>query len=395
MKTFLIPMQVITPPFTRLCRSPSRSQFQYLALPALFGWFGMTMGSWAGRIPALREALSLSHSMLSLVLVCGGIGAVISYPLSSRMLTRLGGSRTLLYGGLALLSALISIGIAPSLPLLMLAVLALGISASCFDVGINSVATEVEIRGGKPIMARLHGFGCAGGLIGASLSSVMASQGIAPSMHFVLVALPFALLLWSLYGLLEHSHTGKHGDSTPFCLPGGPLVLLGALGFLGAMSEGSIADWSGIFLKDHFNVSDGVAPLSLSVFAFMMLLTRLCGDKLKGKYGAQRLVAWGALISAAGLFIAVFSPNPACALAGFALAGLGLALLFPFVFSAAGREGPGALAGVATMAYSGGLLGPPVIGALADGMGMQVAIGFIGTLSIGIAILASKTATLK
>jgi MFS family permease len=355
----------------------------------------MIMGSWAGRIPALREGMQISHSALSFVLLCGGLGAVISYPLSSRMMARFGGRKTLFYAGLALLAVLVCIGLAPTVPLLMLAVLMLGITASCFDVGVNAVATKLEKTSGESKLSTLHAWGCGGGLAGATLGSLMASMQIVPSTHFLLVAIPVAFVLWLGYELLEAEDIGEKIEKKSFSLPRGPLALLGALGFFAAMSEGSIADWSGVFLKDHFGVTDGFAPLALSAFSVMMLITRLVGDKLKDKYGARRLITLGAIVSAAGLFFAVLAPNPYLALAGFAVAGLGLALVFPFVFSAAGKEGPVALAGVATMTYSGSLMGPPVIGSLAHGFGMQAAMAFIGILSVMIAVVAGRTSMLK
>jgi fucose permease len=106
-------------------------------------------------------------------------------------------------------------------------------------------------------------------------------------------------------------------------------------------------------------------------------------------------VSGGAIVSAAGLIFAVLAPSAYLALAGFALAGLGLALLFPFVYSSAGTQGPLALASVATMAYSGGLVGPPVLGAIAQRAGMQVAVAFIALLSVLIALVARRTALLK
>lgn len=373
-------------------------QIQHLALPLLFAVFGVIMGSWAGRIPALREGVQLSHSALSYVLLCGGLGAVISYPLSSWMMANLGGKKTMWYAGIALLAVLVGIGLAPNVPLLMVAVLMLGITASCFDVAINAVAATFEKTTGKSELSKLHGWGCAGGLAGAICGSLMASLQIGPAQHFSMLALPLACALWCGYRMLEADPVEPGGEplsKKTFCLPRGPLALLGALGFFGAMSEGSIADWSGVFLKDHFDVSDGFAPLALSAFSVMMLIARLAGDKLKGRFSARRLVSWGALLAAAGLFFAVLAPNAYCALAGFAIAGLGLALVFPFVFSAAGKEGPIALAGVATMAYSGSLMGPPVIGALAHGYGMQAAMGLVGVLSVLIAIVASRSAMLK
>lgn len=370
-------------------------QFQPFALPVLFALFGIIMGSWAGRIPALREGVQVSHSALSLVLVCGGLGAVISYPLTSYLMAQYGGRKTMLYAGLALLAVLVAIGLAPNVPLLMCAVLALGITASCFDVAVNSAATKLEAASGKSEMSRLHAWGCAGGLAGATVSSLMAGMGIAPSVHFLMLALPFSLILWLGVELLKGDDCGEKLEKKVFCLPRGPLALLGIIGFLAAMSEGSIADWSGVFLKDHFQVSDGFAPLALSAFSVMMLIARLGGDRLKGKYGARPLLCCSAAFAAGGLFFAVLAPNAYAALFGFAAAGLGLALVFPFVFSAAGKQGPMALAGVATMAYSGSLMGPPVVGALAHNFGMQAAMGFVGILSVGIAAVATRAGMLK
>ena len=376
-------------------RNIALAQSQSLSLPLLFTVFGMIMGSWAGRIPAMAERVHVSHSALSMVLLCGGLGAVLSYPISSRMMGSLGARKTMLFSGMALLAVLIAIGAAPTVPLLMMAVLSLGITASTFDVAVNSAATKREKQTGKSELSKLHGLGCAGGLAGATLGSVMASLHIAPVTHFVMLAGPLALALYFGYSQLEADDAGEAVEKKSFSLPRGPLLFLGAIGFLGSMAEGSIADWSGVFLKEHFGASDGLAPLALSSFSVMMLLARLVGDRLKARYGARPLVTSGSMLGAAGLFFAVLSPNAWFALFGFAVAGMGMALVFPFVFSAAGAQGPVALAGVASMAYSGSLMGPPVIGAIAEGLGMQVAIAYIGGLAALIAFVASRSRLLK
>ncbi len=379
-------------------RSTSFAQTQQYALPVLFALFGLIMGSWAGRIPALAERVQVSHSALSMVLLCGGLGAVVSYPISSFLMGRFGARKSLLVSGLALLAVLVSIGMAPTVPRLMLSVLMLGITASTFDVAINSAATRREKQTGKSELSMLHGIGCAGGLAGATLGSLMASMKIAPGTHFLMLAGPLALVLWGAFSLMDTvdaDDSVEKVEKKSFSLPRGPLALLGLLGFLGSMSEGSIADWSGVFLKEHFGASDGLAPLALSAFSVMMLLSRMVGDKMKVRFGAQRLVTIGSLVSACGLFFAVMAPNAYVALGGFAVAGLGLSLLFPFVFSAAGAQGPMALAAVASMAYSGSLMGPPVIGAVAHFVGMQAAIAYVGGLSLVIAFVASRTKLLK
>jgi fucose permease len=375
--------------------SLSQVQAQSFALPLLFTLFGLIMGSWAGRIPALAERVHVSHSALSMVLLCGGLGAVVSYPISSWLMANHGARKTMLVSGLSLLGALVAIGAAPTVPLLMMAVLSLGITASTFDVAVNSAATRREKQTGKSELSRLHGLGCAGGLAGATLGSLMASMHIAPATHFLMLAAPLAFALWFACQLVDADDAGEQVEKKKFALPRGPLALLGAIGFLGSMAEGSIADWSGVFLKEHFHASDGLAPLSLSCFSVMMLASRLMGDKLKARFGAKVLVTRGAMVGAAGLFFAVLSPNAYVALVGFAVAGLGLSLVFPFVFSAAGAQGPMALAGVASMAYTGSLMGPPVIGTIAQGMGMQVAIAYIGALALVIAYVANRARLLK
>ncbi|TXG01607.1 MFS transporter [Massilia arenae] len=379
---------------------PRRSSFvlvqaQLFSLPVVFALFGLIMGSWAGRIPALAAGVNVSHAALSMVLLCGGLGAVISYPISSFLMARFGARKTIMIAGLALLCVLVSIGMAPDVSRLMMAVLMLGITASTFDVAMNSAAARREKESGKSEMSRLHGLCCAGGLVGATLGSLMASMKIAPATHFLMLAGPLAVVLWLAVNLLEADEVGEKVEKKKFALPRGPLVLLGLLGFFGSMAEGSIADWSGVFLKEHFGASDGLAPLALSSFSLMMLMSRMVGDKMKERYGAKRLVTLGALVAASGLFFAVLAPNAYVALGGFAIAGVGLALVFPFVFSAAGAQGPAALAAVASMAYSGSLMGPPAIGAVAHFVGMQAAIAYVGGLSLVIAMVACRTRLLK
>ena len=370
-------------------------QAQLFSLPVVFALFGVIMGSWAGRIPALAAGVNVSHAALSMVLLCGGLGAVISYPISSFLMARFGARKTIMIAGLALLCVLVSIGMAPDVSRLMMAVLMLGITASTFDVAMNSAAARREKQSGKSEMSRLHGLACAGGLVGATLGSLMASMKIAPATHFLMLAGPLAVVLWLAVNLLEADEAGEKVEKKKFALPRGPLVLLGLLGFFGSMAEGSIADWSGVFLKEHFGASDGLAPLALSSFSLMMLMSRMVGDKMKERYGAKRLVTLGAMVAACGLFFAVLAPNAHIALGGFAIAGVGLALVFPFVFSAAGAQGPAALAAVASMAYSGSLMGPPAIGAVAHFVGMQAAIAYVGGLSLVIAMVACRTRLLK
>lgn len=361
-----------------------------LALPSLFSWFGVVMGSWVGRLPALRDAVQGSHADLSWVLLMGGLGAVLSFPVSSWLMARVGARMTMRVAGATLLTALLAIGAATHMPILMMAVLLLGLSSSIFNVSINAVAANHERRAGTSTMAMLHACACAGGLAGVTLGSAMAALQIKPLMHYALLALPLAYLL-HLANRQIPTDSGETISRKCFVLPRGDIALLGVVGFIAAMVEGSIADWAGIFMTDHFCASDGFAPLSLSAFSTMMLLSRTVGDRLKVRHGAKILVIGGALIAACGLLFAVFAPDQYFALGGFAATGMGLSLVFPFLFSAAGLQGTSALAGVATMAYSGSLMGPPMLGAIAQQVGLEAALCVLGGLALLIAVVTTRT----
>jgi MFS family permease len=365
-----------------------------IANPLNFLLLGLVYASWAARVPAVRDALRLDAADLSIALLGGGAGAVLSFPLAAGLIRRLGARRASCCAGLAMMLSLPSIALSPDLVWLTAAVFLFGASTSCFDVSINALGAVTEKAAGRSIMAMLHAWFCAGALAGALLGSLAAGAGLPVLGHFLLLSAPMSalLLLNSRWLPYDPPHPSEHAPL--FALPHGPLVMLGIIGFCGAMAEGSIGDWSGVYLKDTLQASDGVAPLAFAGFTGMMLAARLLCDRLKDRHGARRVVFGGALLAAAGLGIAAAAPGLAITLAGFALTGAGLAAVFPFVFSAGGRHGPTALAGVATLSYSGSLLGPPVIGAIAHRIGMQAAIAFIALVCVAIALSASRASAL-
>jgi len=215
-----------------------------------------------------------------------------------------------------------------------------------------------------------------------------------------LVALLLALPLWLAWRVLPDDRpqcrpTVAAAGRSWLSLPHGPLLALGIIGFCGAITEGAIAEWSGLFMKDHLAVGDGMAPMAFAAFTGTMLVARLGADRLKDRFSARRVVMLGSLLAALGIFIALLAPALGLSLFGFALAGGGVAAVFPFVFSAAGRHSALALAGVATMSYSGGLLGPPWIGFLAHSFGLQAALMFVGLLSLVVAAAASRSRLLR
>jgi MFS family permease len=330
-----------------------------------------------------------------MVLLGGGFGAVASFPLAAGMVGHFGARRAAWYAGLGLIVVLPCLALAPDMKWLVAAVVALGAASGCFDVAINALGAADEKIAGRSTMSLLHAWFCLGAMSGALLGSAMAGLSITPLMHYGATSFALLLPLYLAYRSIPPDRIEPHTAQKYFAVAHGPLIALGIIGFCGAVAEGSIADWSGVFMKDQLGVGDGTAPLAYAGFACLMLAARLVCDRLKDRHGARRVVACGALLAAMGIFIAVLAVNVPLTIAGFACAGAGLAAVFPFIFSAAGRHGSTSLAAVATFSYSGGLLGPPVIGFLAEGWGMRAALGFIGLLGIAIALAASRAKWLQ
>lgn len=361
---------------------PASLTWRKLAIPLFFLLLGIVFATWAARIPAIRDHLQLDAATLALVLLCGGIGAVGSFPLAAWITGHYGARHSALYAGLALLVSLPLLGLAPGTGMLMLVCTIYGAASSCFDVAINALGAQAERQAGRPIMSMLHGWFCVGTFSGALAASAVAGMGIAPVWHFLLVAALFLYPLYAGYQALPDDRPEHDPERKLFALPHGHLVVLGVIAFCGAIVEGSVADWSGIYMKDHIGASDGTTPLAYAAFAGMMLIMRMVGDRLKARYDARRVVWIGTLVASGGIALAVAAPGMATAILGFAIAGTGVAAVFPFVFSAAGRHGSSALAAVATLGYSGSLIGPPVFGFLAHGWGLQAALALLGVLCL-------------
>lgn len=277
----------------------------------------------------------------------------------------------------------------------MAGMLAIGISSSTFDVAINALGAEAEMAAGRSIMSALHAWFCVGTFAGALLASGAAAIDLWPWSHFLLTSLGLALPLLLSHAVLPPDLPDASLAPQRFALPHGALVWLGLIALLGAISEGSLTNWIAFFLRDHLRASEAVAPLGYASFAGAMLLARIVGDKLKDRFGARRLVAGSSLLAAVGIAVAVVAPGVALAVAGFTLAGFGVAAVFPCIFSAAGREGPAALAAVATLGYGGSLLGPPIMGFVVNGLGLQAGLVMLAIVSLAVCVAAGGARLLR
>ncbi len=362
------------------------------AVAAMFLVNGALLANWVARIPAVQQRLGLSAGALGIALLGMAIGALAAFPVTGLLIAHYGSRRVTTGAALVYCAAVPLPGLAPNLPLLMVALIALGAGNGAMDVAMNAQGVAVEARYGRPIMSSSHGLWSVGGFAGALVGGAAAGAGIAPFPHLlgaaaVLVIAALVAAHW-LLPVVADAHSG----APAFARPTRALLGLGAVAFCSALGEGAMADWSAVYLHTSLATSAAFAAAGYAGFSLAMTVGRLSGDRLTHRFGPVVLVRVGGLLAAAGLGVALVVGRSVPAVAGFALVGAGLSLVAPLVYSRAGRT-PGvspaaALAAVATMGYTGFLLGPPIIGAVAQALSLRDALGLIVLLAVAIAVLA-------
>lgn len=364
------------------------------AVALVFFVNGAGGGSWFVRIPAVQEALGLSEGALGGALLAAAAGALAAMPLTGGLIVRLGSRALTIAAALVLCLSLPPLVLAPSLPLLIAALMGFGAAFGALDVAMNTQAVAVERRYARPIMASFHAAYSIGGMAGAGLGGVIAGRGIGPAPHLLAVAGLLALASLAASRFLLPVVVDAAGAGPAFAWPSRALVALGIVGFCTLVVESAMADWSAVYLRTSLATSAGFAAAGYTVFSLAMAAGRLVGDRLTAWLGPVLMVRAGAALAAAGFGLGLLLDHPVAALVGFAAVGLGFAPLFPVLLSAAGRSpdlAPGpAIAAVTTFAYGGFLAGPPLIGFAAELVGLPTALGLVVLLSLIVSALAGS-----
>ncbi|MFJ8299924.1 MFS transporter [Streptomyces sp. NPDC094447] len=360
------------------------------AVAAVFCVHGAVTGSFATRIPWIQEHAGVSAGQLGLALAFPALGASLAMPLAGAVSHRLG-ARTALRGLLALWTLALTLpSLAPNVWGLCAALFVYGATAGMSDVAMNALGVETENRLGRSIMSSLHGMWSAGALIGSAAGTVAAHLGADARLHHLIAALVLtALGLVFCQGVLD-VHNTPDGEAPPrFSLPPKSALVIGAVGFCAVFAEGASLDWSAVYLRDELGGSAGLAAASTTAFALTMTVARLAGDRVVDRFGAVRTVRVGGAVATLGGVMVVAAPHAAVAMAGFGFIGLGVAVVVPLAFAAAGRSGPNpsqAIAGVATITYTSGLIAPSAIGGIADATSLVFSFGLVTLLALGLVL---------
>ncbi len=362
-----------------------------LAVRAVFFANGATLATWVSRIPAIKGELKLTDGQFGLALLGMAAGALIAFPLAGLFIARFGSRLVTLAVGLAFCAALLTLAFAPSLIGLALLLAVFGACNGAMDVAMNAQGVDAERQSGRPLMSSFHGMWSLGGLGGAALGGLIAGHSLSPSWHFAAAGLVLALTL-ALAAPHLLPRPGAAEDAGPvFALPSRAVLGLGAIAFCAFLSEGAVADWSAVYLHESLRTGAALAAGGYAAFSLTMTGMRFGGDTLIARLGPVRVVQAGGLVAGIGLGAALLLGGPVPALLGFGCVGLGLAVLAPLVFSAAGHTpgaSPGAaIAAVATLGYGGFLAGPPLLGLLAQAVSLRAALAVVALLCLLIALL--------
>ncbi|WP_040400040.1 MFS transporter [Cecembia lonarensis] len=368
-------------------------QKRRLALGSIFFIAGLCFASWASRIPDIQMKFNLSEAQLGTLLLGLPIGSLVALPLAGWAVYKFGSKKVILASGLGYLVFLPLIGFSPSIFLLVPIVVVFGMIGNMMNISLNTQALALEDSYGRSILASFHGLWSLAGFTGAGIGAAMIYFDVVPKFHYLFIStiVCLTLLLARTYLISEQRAGG--GGGLVLRKPDPLLLRIGVIAFLGMLSEGCMFDWSGVYFKKVVEIEPGLVALGYVSFMGAMAGGRFVTDRIINKIGRLNLLRISGILIFFGLLLAVLIPVPLTATLGFLLVGFGVAAIIPIAYSTAGRSklySPGvALAMVSTISFFGFLLGPPLIGYIAEIFNLKVSFTLIALAGLGIAILSS------
>ena len=354
------------------------------AARAFFFIGGFGTATWAPLVPLLRERLMVGDDVLGMLLLCIGVGSLLTMPLSGALAMRLGCRRVVMTASILFAAILLLVSCVDALSLAVPIVLIFGAVMGCIDVVVNIVAVLVEKGIGRRIMSGMHAFWSLGGFAGAGLYGVWVGLlGLTP-FQSTAIAAGLILLLTAVYGRYLIPYGG--GGGALLALPRGIIVFVGMTAFIAFLSEGAVMDWGGVYLTTVRGMDLALAGTGYSVFSAAMLTMRFLGDRVVQRIGALPVAVGGALLAFGGILFVMFAPVDALLYVGFFAIGIGSANIVPVFFSLMGRQNvmpvSAAVSAVSTMGYLGILAGPAAIGFVSSLTTLQTAFAMLAALSI-------------
>jgi MFS family permease len=349
---------------------------------------GFGIAAWAPLVPYAKARADLDEGTLGLLLLCLGVGSILAMPMAGLLATRFGCRRVVSAGVLLICAALPLLATVSSIPALIAALFMFGAGLGTVDSTVNLQAVIVERASGKTMMSGFHGLFSLGGIVGAAGVSALLGFGVSPlGATLVVIVMLLIALAKAAPHLLPY---GSESSGPAFAVPHGIVLFIGGMCFIVFLAEGAALDWSAVFLAQERGIDTAYAGLGYAAFALTMTVGRLTGDSIVRRLGATRVIVFGGLTAAAGLFVATFAPSWEAALMGYALLGVGCSNIVPVLYTAVGKQTvmPESVAvpAITTLGYAGILAGPALIGFIAHGSSLSFAFGLMAVLLVAVAI---------
>ena len=385
--------------FAKIPEKVSKLQVR-IAVSVFFFCQGLSFASWASRIPDIKTSLHLSEAGLGSILLALPLGQLVTMPFSGRAVTRFGSKYVLRIAIVGYVFSLTNIGLVNKPWQLALALFAFGICGNLCNISVNTQAVHTEAVYERPVMASFHGIWSTAGFTGAMTGYLMMRLSISPYYHFIGIALLVVCLMLIFNSRLLLTPVSKAASSfRRIKRPHGTLLLLGIIAFSCLSAEGCMFDWSGVYFKQVVKADGSLVSLGYASFMIMMATGRFTGDKLAQHFGRKQMVQASGVLIFTGMMIAVLFPSIITATAGFMIVGFGVSSIIPLMYSTAGKikevASGIAIATVSGIGFFGFLMGPPLIGYIAQLSGLQFSFAFIAILGIAISIMINRVKELS
>ncbi|MFZ4816855.1 MAG: MFS transporter [Phototrophicaceae bacterium] len=368
------------------------------AIAGLFFVNGMMFALWASRIPQVQLRLALNDQALGIILLGISAGVLTALPLASGFIGRFSSRRVAMLTALLYPAMLLIVPFTQTAFALWIALFGFGMVMSTMDVAMNAQGSGLERQSGRQIMSSFHGMWSIGFLSGGFLGSRMIAWDFSLLQSILVGAvIAWIIVIPSLLALIAvDGEQDQANRSAPFSLPPRGIWMLGVVAFCSAVGEGAMADWTGVYMRDIVQAPPAQWSYGLIAYSALMSIGRFLGDWVASRLGAVNVVRAGGVLASAGLLLAIVLPTLVPVLIGFALVGIGVATVIPLAFSAAGNR-PGVnpsqgIAGVATLAYSAFLAGPPLLGFVAEAITLRGAFGLVLVLMLAMIAFAGALA---
>jgi MFS family permease len=367
-----------------------------LAMSLFYFGMGFCFATWASRIPDIKSFLNLSEGELGSILFALPLGQLTAMPFSGKIVTRFSSRKVLIFAMPFYAFCLTFIGLAEKPWQLALTLYLFGICANFSNIAINTQGVYTEQIFKKPIMGSFHGSWSLAGFCGALVALVMVKFNLTPYQHFMIVFASVGIIILINYRFLAKVKSvvkvEKEVKKTRFKMPEKSLIWLGVMGFCCMASEGIMFDWSGVYFKDIVKAPGALVILGYTSFMISMASGRFLSDILVRKFGAKKILLISGITISLGLYTAVIFPYLILCTIAFMMVGFGVSNVIPIIYSTVGRitsiPTGEALTIVTGISFLGFLMGPPIIGHIAELTSLRYSFGFIGVFGVFISFLA-------